>query len=47
MRSPVLLVPSVIVPEEPVALINPEHVMAAGIKARVVRRFEYNRLFRP
>ncbi len=45
-RSPILLVPSVIVPEEWCALINPQHPLAAGITARVSRGFEYNRLFR-
>lgn len=46
LRSPILLVPSVIVPEERACLINPRHPEAAGITARVVRLFEYNRLFR-
>ena len=46
LRSPILLVPSVIVPEEWAALINPRHSDAAGITAKVVRLFEYNRLFR-
>lgn len=46
LRSPLLLVPSVIVPEEPIALINPAHADAARISARVVRLFEYTRLFR-
>ena len=45
-RSPMLLVPSVVVPEEPVALINPLHPLAEGIAAHAVRRFEYNRLLR-
>lgn len=45
-RSAILLVPSVIVPEELVALINPAHPDAAGITAQAVRQFEYNRLFR-
>ena len=50
-RSPILLVPSVIVPStiedgEWCALINPEHPLAARISATVNRRFEYNRLFR-
>ena len=45
-RSPILLVPSVVVPEEQVALINPLHPASAKITARVVRAFEYNRLFR-
>jgi RES domain-containing protein len=46
LRSVVLLVPSVIVPEERIALINPRHPDAATITAKVARRFEYNRLFR-
>jgi RES domain-containing protein len=46
VRSPLLIVPSVIVPEERIALINPSHPDAAAIKAKVVRLFEYNRLFR-
>ena len=46
LRSPILLVPSVIVPEEPIALINPTHGDAARISAKVIRLFEYNRLFR-
>jgi RES domain-containing protein len=41
-----LVVPSVIVPEEPAVIINTEHRDAAGLKARIVRQFEYNRLFR-
>ena len=45
--SAILLVPSVIVPEESVALINPKHPDARRIKARVVRKFEYDHLFRP
>ena len=44
--SAILLVPSVIVPEEFAALINPAHAHAAVITARAIRRFEYNRLFR-
>jgi len=46
LRSPILLVPSVIVPEELAALVNPKHPACERITARVVRRFEYNRLFR-
>jgi RES domain-containing protein len=46
LRSAVLIVPSVIVPEEWVALINPAHSDASKIAAKVVRLFEYNRLFR-
>jgi RES domain-containing protein len=45
-RSPILLVPSVIVPEEMAALVNPSHPMAKRIKATIVRPFEYNKLFR-
>jgi RES domain-containing protein len=46
LRSAILVVPSVIVPEESVVLINPRHVEAAKSKAKSVRLFEYNRLFR-
>ena len=45
-RSPILLVPSVIVPEEWCGLINPQHPLAARIGATVSRQFDYNRLFR-
>ena len=41
-----LVVPSVIVPEEPAVVINTNHPDAAGLKARIVRLFEYDRLFR-
>ena len=44
--SAVLEVPSVIVPEETVVVINPAHRDTARIKAAVVRRFEYQRLYR-
>jgi RES domain-containing protein len=44
--SALLQVPSVIVPEEFATLINPAHPDAAGITARVVRRFGYELLFR-
>ena len=46
MRSAVLLVPSVVVPEEHAALINPAHAGSRRITARIVRLFEYSRLFR-
>ena len=46
LRSAILMVPSVIVPEEQAALINPAHPDAGKVKAKVVRPFEYNRLFR-
>jgi RES domain-containing protein len=46
LRSAVLVVPSVIVPEERAALINPAHPDAFKIKAKVVRPFEYDKLFR-
>ena len=45
-RSPILLVPSVIVPEEWVALVNPLHPASCTITARAMRSFEYGRLFR-
>ena len=47
LRSPLLLVPSVIVPEEPIALINPVHADVTRVSGKIVRLFEYNRLFRP
>lgn len=46
MRSPILLVPSVVVPEERAALLNPLHPSARGITASIARVFEYNQLFR-
>lgn len=46
LRTPILLVPSVIVPEEIATLINPNHAASKRITAKVVRLFEYNRLFR-
>lgn len=46
LRSPILLVPSVIVPEERAVLINPLHPQAKHITAKIVRAFEYDRLFR-
>ena len=46
LRSPIVMVPSVIVPEEWVSLINPGHPDASTITAKVVRPFKYNRLFR-
>ena len=46
MSAAILVVPLVIVPEEPAALINPKHPDAAHVTARVMRPIEYNRLFR-
>ena len=46
LSSAVLLVPSVIVPEERAALVNPAHPDMAKINAAVVRPFKYNKLFR-
>lgn len=46
MTAPILEVPSVIVPEESAALINPLHPDAKKFSAKIVRLFEYNRLFR-
>ena len=45
-RSALLLVPSVIAPEEYCVLINPAHPDAKGIRAIVRRRMEYDLLFR-
>ena len=44
--SALLEVPSVIVPEETVVVINTTHRDTARIKVAVGRRFEYQRLFR-
>jgi len=46
MSTAILQVPSVIVPEESAALINPLHPDAKKLTAKIVRLFEYNRLFR-
>lgn len=44
--SPVITVPSVIVPEEHNVLINPEHPLCAGMKAHKLRKWLYDpRLF--
>lgn len=45
-RAPILLLPSVIVPREQVALINPKHKLAQRITATVRERVEFSRLFR-
>ena len=45
-RSLILVVPSVIAPEESTTLINPAHGDAPTLLATVVRPFEYERLFR-
>lgn len=45
-RGPILLVPSVIVPEECAVLLNPRHPAASKIHAAVARPFNYNALFR-
>lgn len=41
-----LVVSSVIVPEESAVVINTDHPDAARLTARIVRLFEYNRQFR-
>ncbi len=46
MTSALLLVPSVVVKEEYVVLINPRHPDATGITASTIRPYEYNKLFR-
>lgn len=46
MRSAILELPSVIVPEECTVVINPLHPDAKKLSASVVRPFEYSRLFR-
>ena len=44
--SALLEVPSVIVPEETVVALNATHPEIERLKATVVRRFDYPRLFR-
>jgi RES domain-containing protein len=46
LSTALLEVPSVIVPEEPAAVLNPLHPDARSLKAVIVRSFEYDRLFR-
>lgn len=46
LRSPILLLPSAIVPEEQVALVNPLHPASRAIQAQVMRPFDYRALFR-
>ena len=45
-QTAVLAVPSVIVPEESVCLINSHHADHAKISCKVVRAFDYDLLFR-
>lgn len=45
-ETALLELPSVIVPEETVVLINAEHPDAAALRATVTRRLQYNLLFR-
>ena len=45
-RAPILLLPSVIVPREQVALINPAHKLSSRITATARERVEFSRLFR-
>lgn len=40
--SPVMVVPSVIVPEEWNILVNPVHPLSRGMKARKLRRWHYD-----
>lgn len=46
LRSPILLLPSVVVPEEEIALLNLAHPALKTVSASIVRPFEFNRLFR-
>jgi RES domain-containing protein len=46
LRCAILLVPSVIVPEEWAALINPAHPDREKLSPSVLRAFDYNKLFR-
>ena len=44
--APILALPSVIVPRERIALINPRHKLTRRITATTLERIEFNRLFR-
>lgn len=46
-QSVILEVPSAIVPEEAILVINTAHPDAAKLRATVIRRFEFERVFRP
>jgi hypothetical protein len=45
-QSLILELPSAIVPEEPILVINASHPDAGRLKAKAIRRFEYERVFR-
>ena len=45
-KSLVMTVPSVIVPEEAVVLLNPSHPAIKQVKVEIQRRYEYNRVQR-
>ena len=45
-ESAVLVVPSVIVPEESVCLLNPHHADHAKMSIKVIRAFDFDVLFR-
>jgi len=45
-RHALIELPSVIVPEEPIVVINTRHPDSRRITARATRRFQYNLLFR-
>lgn len=46
VASAILEAPSVLMPEEPIALVNPLHADAKRMTARIARPFEYNGLIR-
>lgn len=43
----ILVLPSVIAPEDRIALINPLHPDSRLVSAHIQRKFDYNALFRP
>jgi hypothetical protein len=43
----ILELPSAIVPEETILVINAPHPDPGPLKAKTIRRFEYERVFRP
>jgi RES domain-containing protein len=45
-RTGILVLPSVIVPEEDIVLINPAHADARNLDVRIVRQFQYSAVLR-
>lgn len=44
MKSPIMVLPSAIVPEESITMINPKHALSSRITAKVIRSYDYSKL---